>query len=245
MAEYHESQRRLLQRQVGQPAHIRLLGELAASTPALAAYRDWLEVGSYLNARTTLAADAEVLLLPVLWASRLESGRAAQDVLIYLLWAIPCRLDVHCRSWDDDDESRWCNVQWAFFEALRKINVEKQAGQLAARVYGDARSRLYKLCWREWRHRRHHLPSDLEDLPEPADLSSETVTSRAERDSEIRLLKRLVSEGYISEPEFFVLLGTWIYDQSIAEYAAATGGDYQTIRKRRHRALSKVHRHSH
>jgi hypothetical protein len=70
----------------------------------------------------------------------------------------------------------------------------------------------------------------------------EAIDLRAAYQQQVSKLREHLSAGRISEPEFFMLLGTRLHGSSLAEYARVLGLDYEVAKKRRLRLEARLRR---
>ena len=81
-----------------------------------------------------------------------------------------------------------------------------------------------------------------ENIPGVHGIDLEAIDLRASYRQRFRALQEHLSAGRISQPEFFLLLGTRLHGHSLAEYARAAGLDYEVAKKKRQRLEARLKR---
>jgi hypothetical protein len=169
-----------------------------------------------------------------------------RTILLAIFW--PGLESIHWkkRYWDLDPDNCWENILWVFMEVICRIDVAKRPCRLVQKVFNDTVHRLHDEYRREWdRMKREKATeaSQLEDLaPCAEDVAFAAIELRDAQEAEIRRLRRHMQEGRINEVDFYLLVGTRVYGNSVADYAREAGFDYQVAKKRRQRVEATIRR---
>ena len=100
---------------------------------------------------------------------------------------------------------------------------------------------------RKWARATREMATDPAELEVAGGWSEDAgyfaADLRDAQEAEIRRLRAHLAAGRLSEPDFFLLVGTRVYAGSLADYAREAGLDYQVAKKRRQRAEAALRRY--
>ena len=242
--------RRRLRRQLEQELQSKplqaKLAILQTEFPIFGAFATWLDVVDTLHNRAITQTAKDNLLRALLWVRQRERDADWNVVLTVVFWPALNSIYRKKYEWDSDVEELWYSLYSVFLEVLNRIDVFRRPDRLAAKVFNDTLHALYRLYHRKWECACWEIRLD----PEIYDALVECVAgdgaaaieSQAELALQLRRLRRLRQKGILTSAEFDLLVAVDFDGQSLAELASKSGANYQTLKKRRQRALAKIKR---
>lgn len=235
-----------LEQELESRSYRELLLQLQKQAPFLCSFESWTDVLAFMRRGTSQDPQKDEILRPIFKAHRQGQDPRWRTILLAIFW--PALESIHWkkRYWDPDPDNRWENILWVFVEVICRIDVTKRPCRLVQKVFNDTVHHLHDEYRREWdRMEREEAKEDeeLEDLaPGAEDIGFAAVELRDAQEAEIRRLQRHMQEGRVSEADFFLLVGTRIYGNSVADHARKAGLGYQVAKKRRQRAEAAIRR---
>lgn len=240
-------EREQLERELRGRAYQALLVTLREEEPFLHRFKAWAEVTAFIADGGGRDGQKDVVLRPILRAHRADADPRWLTILLGIFWP---RLEwIHRlkRRWDRDANELSSNLTWVFMQVVCRIDVDHRPHRLTQKVVNDTIHRLHDEYRREWdRSHREVLtdPEKLQDIPGGSEgIGLTEAELREAENAAIRRLRGHQAEGRLSEADFFLLVGTFVYGRSLAEYAREVGLPYEAAKKRRQRALATIRRH--
>ncbi len=208
--------------------------------PFLRQFATWLDVVAYMRVGSLREAEKDEVLRPIFAAHNADRDARWRTILLVIFWPALVALHRQKRRWDPDPEELWQILTWVFHEVLCRIDPTRRPDRLTQKVVNDTAHHLhdeYKRRWERGRHEAAQDCADLEALAGGADgFDLEAFAHREASEAAIRLLKRSVVDRSLSRADFFLIVGTRLYEWSLEDCAAVMGLDYEAAKKRRQRA---------
>jgi hypothetical protein len=248
-----------LEREIASVDYQEVLGDLQQGHLFLRRFGSWTEVVRFMRAGTSHDPVKDGVLLPILVRHSEDRDRRWMTVLLTVCW--PGLLTIHRRigHWDKDADDRWCRITWAFLQTVMGLNTEQRSERFVQRIYGETYKRTHRDYEKEWNWERplrsldprpkdatipwwHNPDGDDHFRREPgeSDWGMALWEITDELDLEIARLRAHHEAGRLSEADFYLLVGTTVYKQSLAEYVEEHGLDYEATKKRRQRAQAVI-----
>lgn len=245
---FREDYKRVLKQLETQP-YKRLLAFLRKRSPKSWEFRTWAEVVEFMRAPRSQGKDP---ILRDLIAEHQLGDSQASPVLLAFFYPSLVSLFKKKQWWRSDADLLWSDITWCFLESISKVNLEKRDVRLHSKIFMDTFHKVYLLCKKAWES-PEVCESDLGSDDSGQPLRLEVSVSDAEMESyfqqnenqvmEEELQERLRS-GLISEPEYFLLLGTEIYGHPLKDVAIQSGLNYEAAKKKRQRAKLRLKKHA-
>lgn len=213
--------------------------------------RSWQEVRQLISGLGARNPATDPLFLPVLAAYKRVPDKTAHAITLYLFW--PPLITIHSclRRHDPDEDMRGSQVLWAFLRALDHLDLDRRSVAVGKKLLNDTQHEVLR-SYAEERARRRLIQSipeaaddDVEDIADRSggdDLGIAMVESKLDRQWTRAHLRALVRSRDLSESDYLILLGCFLYGHSIHEMATRLGLTYSVARKRRQRALVRLER---
>jgi len=223
-----------------------LLGTLQQHDPFLRQFKTWADVIAFMRCGTSIDPRKDAILRPIFAAHAHDQDPRWRAILLVIFWPGLTSIHFQKRGWDADQHERWQNIVWVFLQVICRVDVTRRSGRLVQKVFNDTVHRLHDEYRRAWHHANHELstsPEGLNALTGNHDgINLASIEVREAQELEIQRLCNHLEAGRISEEDYFLLIGTRVYGQSVADYAREEGLDYQVAKKRRQRAEAAIHR---
>jgi hypothetical protein len=251
--------RRRLEQELRDGCDDSLLQILKHDHPFLRQFATWEDVVAFMRRGSSRDPRKNGILFGIFRAHQEDRDPRWRTILMVIFW--PALRAIHRRKayWDSKADERWQNVLWAFLEVVCRIDVSRRSEGLVQKVVNDTFHGLRGVYRREWDWLKRTValePEEDEDRHEYSEkdrfgalvggqeaIEFAEVDLRHDQEAEIKRLRRYVSKGFISEADFFLIVGTRLYGASLSQYASDHGLDYETAKKRRQRAEAKLRRH--
>ncbi len=235
--------REALEGELGTTAYGTLLQGLKRKAPFFKRFKTWAEVLAFMREGRSDDPRKDKVLRPIFRAHMEDGDPRWRQVLTVIFWPGLESIHRQKRHWDPNPEDRWQNIHWAFLEVLCRTDVEKRLHRLVQKVFNQTVRRLYGEYSRKWRRTGHESlmdPEDLDRLPDAESIGSTSAELREAQEAALRRLRRYLDRGHISEAGFLLLVGTRVYDKSLAQCAREVGLSYEAAKKRRQRAEATI-----
>jgi hypothetical protein len=235
-----------LERELRTNDYQNLLERLQRNKPFLQQFRTWADVIAFMRSGTSTDPRKDEILRPIFEAHTQDKDPHWRAILLVIFWPGLESIYFQKRRWDADPRERWQNITWAFLQVLCRIDVRQRHDRLVQKVFNDTVHRLYDEYRRTWNRTNRELATDPEDIEALAGgvdgIDFTGIELREAQEIETQRLREHLQADRISEADFFLLVGTRVYGQSVADYAREAGLDYQTTKKRRQRAEAVIGR---
>jgi hypothetical protein len=209
-------------------------------------FSTWAGVVTYMRGGTSRDPMKDEVLRPILAAHHADQDPRWRKILLVIFWPGLNSLHRQRIRWDPDPEDLWQNLVWVFHEVVCRIDPARRPDRLVQKVINDTAHHLHDEYHRRWDASLYEVAQDgtkLETLAGGADgVDLDAIERRQARRAAIRTLKDYVAEGVLTEPDFFLIVGTRIYGRPLKDFAARAGLDYQVVKKRRQRAEAALRR---
>lgn len=241
-----DRERTRLEQEIQTEDYQHLLEKLQRNEPFLRQFRTWADVITFMRSGTSTDPRKDDILRPIFEAYAWDEDARWRMILLVIFW--PGLTSIHFQkcSWDADPHERWQNVAWTFLQVVSRVDVTRRPNRLVQKVFNDTVHYLHQEYRRLWNRANHELPTDpklVEALAggvEGVDLPG--IELRQAQEIEIQRLRGHMEAGRLSEADFLLLVGTRVYETSVADYARAMSLDYQVAKKRRQRAEAAIGR---
>lgn len=223
-----------------------LLTYLQRGEPLLRQFRTWMDVIAFMRAGTSRDPRKDEILRPIFNSHGEDQDPRWRTILLTIFW--PGLESIHSRKWrwDPDPDELWQIITWTFLQMVCRIDVQRRPERIVQKLINDTFHHLHDEYRRVWTRAKREPVTDSEKIEalagavERIDLVG--IDLRRAQGAEIRRLRKHLDAGRISEADFFLLVGTRIYGQSIADFAREAGLNYQVAKKRRQRAWTAIRR---
>ncbi len=245
---FRDRDRERLEHELQNISHQELLARLQRQEPLLRQFNMWAEVLTFMRSASS-DPRKDGILRSVLAAHADDQDPRWFAVLLAIFW--PGLRSIHRQKlrWDmEDPDELWQRITWAFLQVICRVDVRRRRDRFAAKLFNDTVHRLHDEYRRDWDRARREVRPDPDD-PEAFDalvagvegIDFAGIELREAQELESKRLRAHLAAGRISEADF-LLLGTRIYGQSVADYAREMGLAYQVAKKRRQRAEAAIRR---
>jgi len=246
--------RERFQQEIHSSEYKKLLRALQCDCPFFRRFVTWMDVIGFMWAGTSTDPRKDEILRPIFEAY--SKDQDARWHLIILVMFMPALENLHGQKyrWDPDSEELWSNILWTALEVFSRIDIKRRPDRLVQKIYNDTFHRLFEKYLGVWRRSRREVPVDWDELVALADIREAMAHAgkfecinffthgfREEKENEIRQLLKHLEAGRITEDDFLLLVGTKVYDGSIATYAPKVGLSYEAAKKRRQRAEAVIY----
>ena len=235
-----------LEQEIGGENYTSLLRRLQETNDALLRFGGWPDFIAFMREGTSDDPVKEEALLAILTTHVEDQDPRWRAVLLAVFWPGLDSIFNRKKGWDENEDERWQNVQWAFLQAVCKLDVSRRTDHIVQRIVNGTIHRLHDEYQRIWRHGERETPTDPGQFEEMVGGGDEpdfdVIDIRSKQDAEIRRLREHADAGRISEADFLLLVGTRVYGKTAAQYARETGMSCELARKRRLRAEAAIRR---
>lgn len=232
-------QLRELEREVcGQDCQ-QLLECLKRREPSLGAFASWPDAVEFLLQGPNKDPGKDAVLRPILELRDSDPRRAV--VLLFLFWRRLGWVYGWKQRLDPDATALWSNVTWVFMRVVEGLDVTRRRDRLIDKVINDVVNGLSREYRRSRVRSAREVPTDPQD-PNGA-IESDQRSSQDRRLASLlaeRRLRRHLAAGRLSEADFFLLCGTYIYNHPLADCARELGLTPEAAKKRRQRAMKRL-----
>lgn len=195
------------------------------------------DVVGFMRAGTSRDPDKDFILRAILRAYATTNDRRLQTILLVIFWPGLQAIHFKKRAWDEDADSLWTNVTWAFIGVLRRIDLQKRSERLVQKIINDSIHYLYVGYRREWEHAHREaatVPDTLETFMSSVD--DPRLSANEEQEAMTQCLRDHLAAGRIGETEFRLIVGTRLQGQSLDDCARDLGLSRNAAARRRQRA---------
>ena len=242
---WRDGDREELERELQTCEYQKLLRYLQRTDCFLRQFETWADVVAFMREGTSRDPSKNRVLLPILRTHSEDQDPRWRTILLVIFWPGLKSIFYKKRRWDEEEpDELWQRVFWAFHESICRIDVERRSDHLVQRIYNTTIHRLYREYERTWTRANRELAKEPEVIEElvcgVSGIDVEAIDLRAAHEQEISRLSEHRDAGRITETDFLLLVGTRLYDETIAEYARRLGLNYEVTRKRRQRAEATI-----
>ena len=236
-----DKERKQLEQELHSIEYQSLLQRLQQEYPFYRDFSSWVDVLIFMRAGTSRDSLKDKVLRPILTAHAQDNDYHWRTVLLVVFWPGLKSLCIRSRSWDWSSDELWANAVWAFFEGVCGLNLTKRSERLVQKLINDTASNLKSQYRSEQERAAFEIPTDPELLEYLAggqeDFSLMAVDFLDEQDAQVRRFRQHLQAGLISNIDFDLLVGTFVYGRCLRECAEEAGLSYQAAKKRRQRAV--------
>ena len=239
-----DSERAQLEREVGKHEYAALLHRLQEEHAFLREFGTWMEVAAFMRAGTSDDPRKDEVLRPILSAHAEDRDPRWRSILLLLFWPRLRAAAIRRRSWDPEFDELWTNTVYTFLQAVCDWDLVKRPDRLFRRLVNYTTWRMGVDYRRARSQAEMELPSDPEMVEflsgGSEDVSFMMIEFRDDQDALIRWLQEHMEAGRITEVDFHLLVGKFVYGRLLRECADEVGLSYQAAKKRRQRAEATV-----
>ena len=221
-----------------------LLAHLQRGEPFLRQFSTWGNVIAFMRHGTSRDPRKDEILRPILMANEKDKDHHWRTILLVIFW--PGLMSIHRkkRHWDKNDPDELLQrIFWAFLQTICGINLKHRSDRFVQWIYNTTLCRLRDEYRRDWRRAAREVRSESGPIEQVADLKGidfEGIERRIGQKIEIESLREHLVAGRIKEAAFLLIIGTRVYDQTLAEYARGVGLSTEAAKKRRQRAETAI-----
>jgi len=241
-----ERDRAQLDQELRTVEHQHLLGILQQSERFFQQFLTWADVIGFMRTGTSTDPRKDDILRPIFEAHSTDQDPRWRAILLAIFWPGLESIHFQKRGWDPDSRERWQNIVWAFLQVVCRVDIRQRPDRLVQKVFNDTIHRLHDECQRAWTRASRERVKDPQAINAlaggVAGIDFTGIALREAQEIALRRLQEHLQAGRISEADFFLLVGTRVYGQSVADYAREAGLDYQVAKKRRQRAEAAIGR---
>lgn len=230
---------------------IRYLRHLETHSHLFRQFDSWRDATAFMHSMSMSGADKNDILRAILFCQARMFRRAQQAVLVAMF--LPAlRKNWSVRLWweKSDTEELWHRLLSCFLGAIAWLRRSRRREHLAGALMRQTLHLFYEDAQRRRRIRSHEKQPEanpetgedpIEALLEPVDDPNfQRVELRQAQEACCAGLKDLWHRGIIDGVEYHLMVGTLIYQKSLAEYAREHGLPVEGAKKRRQRALQRI-----
>lgn len=236
-----------LQRAIRGDSYQALLAEVIGSQRFLHDLHTWADVTTFMRRGDSRDPSKSALLRLIIEAHAEDRDPRWRAILLAIFWPGLKSIARKKRHWLPDERERWLDTVWAFLDVILRLNPACGTDRYVQRIYNATVHRLYLHYQAAWKVRSREVslePDEFDRLQGPSgDEVLAVLELREWQERELARLQRHLTAGRIGKGDFHLLVGTRIYGESLADYAAARKLRYQTVKKRRLRAEATMRRH--
>ena len=241
-----ERDREWLKRELQSCEYQGLLRRLQRTEHFLRQFRTWADVIAFMRAGTSTDPRKDEVLRPVFRTHKDDGDPRWRTILLAVFWPGLEGISGKKRHWDEDPDELWQNIVLTFLLVVSRLDVSRRPARLVQKVVNDTIHNLYEGYRRRWKRTNREVTVNPQHMEEATlgvnGIDLEAIDLRAAYQQQVSKLREHLSAGRISEPEFFMLLGTRLHGFSLAEYARAVGLNYEVAKKRRQRLEARLRR---
>ena len=223
-----------------------LLQQLQQEYPFYRNFANWSDVLSFMRKGTSDDPLKDEVLRPILAAHAGDNDHHWRTVLLVIFWPGLKSLCIRRRKWGLRCQELWSLDVWAFLEAVCTLDLTQRSYRLAQRLINDTTWRLSLEYRKERRQATFEITTDPEELVPLAGYAEDSgfkeLDYRQEQEALIKQFSEYLQTGLISDIDFGLLVGTFVYGKCIRECAEEAGISFQLAKKRRQRAVAAIGR---
>ena len=239
-----DKEREQLEQELHSIEYQSLLQQLQREYPFYSCFSTWNDVLIFMRKGTSCDSLKDQILRPILAAHARNNDFYWRTILLVVFWPGLKSLCIRLQSWDWSSDELWANAVWAFFEGVCGLNLTKRSERLVQKLMNDTASNLKSQHRSEQERAAFEIPTDPELLEYLAggveDFGLMVLDFLDERDAQVRCFQKHLQAGLISNIDFDLLVGTFVYGRCLRECAEEAGLSYQAAKKRRQRAAAVI-----
>lgn len=239
-----ERERAHLEQQLETEVGKALLRKIRRREKQAKGFESWKELAGYMHAGTSDDPRKDAILRAIATCRDEDGHPLWSTVLLVFFWPGLLSQFGKRRRWDEDQDELWQVIVTEFLEAVDRLDVRRRRHRIASKLINDTYSRVYRVYEPRWRReKKEHAvePERLDPLlPAGPGIEFTAIELRDVQESEIGKYQAALDAGVIAEVDFYLLVATCVYGQSIADYAREHGRSYQSLKKKRQRALAAI-----
>jgi hypothetical protein len=239
-----EREREHLEHQLDTETARALLRKVQRRETEAKGFGSWRAVAAFMHAGAADDPRKDAILRAIATCREEDRHPLWSSVLLVFFWPGLLTLFGKRRTWDPDQDELWQTIVTEFFEAVERLDVRRRQARIATKLINDTYSRTYRAYEPRWRRldREHAVePEHLEPfLAASSGIDFTAMELRELQAQRLVLFQEAFAAGVVGEDDLFLVIGTDVYGQSIADYARACGASYQALKKRRQRALAAI-----
>jgi len=221
-----------------------LLQRLREEYPFYRDFSSWNDILTFMRAGTSDDPLKDEVLRPILAAHAGDEDCRWRTILLVIFWPGLKSLCIRSRSWEWPYSELWANAVWAFLKGVCKLDLTKRSERLVQKLINDTASSLRAQYRRELERAGFEIPTDPDLLEYLAggeeDFGLMVLDFLDEQDAQVRRFQQHLQAGLISNIDFDLLVGTFVYGKCLRECAEEAGLSYQVAKKRRQRAVAVI-----
>jgi hypothetical protein len=239
-----EREREQLEHQLDTETARALLRKVQRREDGAKEFGSWRAVAAYMHAGAADDPRKDAILRAIATSREEDRHPLWSSVLLVFFWPGLLTLFGKRRTWDPDPDELWQTIVVEFLEAVERLDVRRRRTRIATKLINDTYSRTYRAYEPRWRWLDREHPVEPEHF-EPhaaagAGINHAAIELRELQEQRLGFFREAFAAGVVGEDDLFLLIGTDVYGQSIADYARACGASYQALKKRRQRALAVI-----
>lgn len=240
-----EREREHLERELETETGRALLRKLKRRARHDAPFGSWADAAGFMHdAASGTDPRKDAILRAIAEAKDEDQHPLWNSVLVFFFWPGLLTIFSKRRTWDPDPDELWQTIVTEFLEAVSRLDVRRRRTRIASKLINDTYSRTYRAYEPKWRtlDREHAVePEHIEPFMAAAPgIDFAAIELRELQEQRIAFFREAFAAGVVGEDDLFLLIGTDVYGQSIADYARACGASYQALKKRRQRARKAI-----
>ena len=241
-----DKEREQLEQELQNDEYRSLLQRLQQKYPFYRDFSAWGDVLTYMREGSSKDPLKDEVLRPILAAHAEDHDYHWRTVLLVIFWPGLKSICIRRHRWDPEFEELWANTVWVFLEAVCRLDLTKRSHRLVQKLVNDTTWRLGVEYRRERERAAFEIPTDPELLECLAggveDPGLRELDFREEQQVQVKRFQEHLRAGRISEVDFDLLVGTFVYGKCLRECAREAGLSYQAAKKRRQRAEAAIRR---
>lgn len=217
---------------------IRYLRHLETHSHLFGQFDSWHDATAFMHSMSMSGADKNDILRAILFCQARMFRRAQQAVLVAMF--LPAlRKNWSVRLWweKSDTEELWHRLLSCFLQAIAWLRRSRRREHLAGALMRQTLHLFYEDAQRRIRSRKILPEANPETVEDP---NFQRVELRQAQEACCAGLQDLWRRGIIDGVEYHLMVGTLIYQKSLAEYAREHGLPVEGAKKRRQRALQRI-----
>lgn len=219
---------------------VRYLRHLETHSHLFRQFASWRDATAFMHSKSTSGADKNDILFAMFVCRARKFRRAQQTVLVAMFLPALRKMWSQHLGWEPGDtEDLWYRLLSCHLRAIAWMRRSQRREHLAGALTRQTFHLFYEDAQRYWHVRsRKRQP---EANPETADDPNfQRVELRQAQEACCAGLKDLWRRGIIDGVDYHLMVGTLIYQKSLAEYAREHGLPAEGAKKRRQRALQRI-----
>lgn len=215
-----------------------LLLKIQSYEPFFEQFDSWINVIGYFKKTSWYEPQSDITLRPILQFIQNDNDPRWNVVITTLFWHILESILIEKLSYDPDhSDELWQNIHSAFLQTVHTLDLTRYKYNLASLIYRKSVNRLYHIYQPIWENRPKEEWSDSQEL---------IMQAGSYEDKEFRevivtaYLFWFLSQGMISNVEYYLLERTLRYQESVKHCADKLGLSYEGAKKQRQRAIKKI-----